>query len=86
LGIYIGKRIEIYRTHYVHKREVHKINTYSIKVCKKELGLRHEALYTVYKGAILPLLLYGAPLWIESLENECNKTVYSRYQDESNST
>jgi deoxyxylulose-5-phosphate synthase len=37
-------------------------------------------LYTIYKGAILPLLLYGAPVWIEALEKECNKTVYNRVQ------
>jgi hypothetical protein len=34
----------------------------------------------MYKGAILPLLLYGAPEWIEALEKECNKTVYNRAQ------
>jgi hypothetical protein len=27
-------------------------------------GLNHEALHTIYKGAILPLMLYGAPIWI----------------------
>jgi len=28
--------------------------------------LKHEALNTIYKGAILSLLLYGAPIWIEA--------------------
>jgi hypothetical protein len=51
-----------------------------IKVCKTQLGLSHEALYTVYKEAILLLLWYGAPVWIEAQEKECNKTVYSRIQ------
>ena len=37
-------------------------------------------MYTIYKGAILPLLLYGAPVWIEALEKECNKTIYNRVQ------
>ena len=59
---------------------MYKINTCPIKVCKTQLGLSHEALYTIYKGAILPLLLYGAPVWIEALEKECNKTVYNRVQ------
>jgi len=44
------------------------------------LGLSHEALYTIHKGAILPLLFYGAPVWIEVLEKECNQTVYSGAQ------
>jgi len=56
---------------------VNKINTYSVKVGNTELGISNEALYTVRKGEILPLLLYGAPVWIESLEEECNKTVYN---------
>jgi hypothetical protein len=43
-------------------------------------GLSHETLYTIHKGAILPLLLYGALVWIEALEKECNKTVYNRVQ------
>jgi ribonuclease HI len=37
-------------------------------------------LYTIYKGAILPLLLYGAPVWIEALQKECNKKVYKKAQ------
>jgi len=37
-------------------------------------------LHTIYKGAILPLLLYGAPVWIEALKKESNKTIYSRVQ------
>jgi len=50
------------------------------KSAKHSWGLSHEALHTVYKGAILPLLLYGASVWIEAQEKECNKTVYNRVQ------
>jgi hypothetical protein len=39
-------------------------------------GLKHEALKRIYKGAILPQLLYAAPVWIESIKNECNKAKY----------
>jgi hypothetical protein len=42
--------------------------------------LSHAALKTLYKGAILPLLLYDAPVWIEELKKECNKTIYNRVQ------
>jgi hypothetical protein len=45
---------------------------------KQRWGLSHATLYTIYKGAILPLLLYGALIWIEALEKECIKTVYNR--------
>ena len=50
------------------------------KSAKQRWGLSHEALYSIYKGAILPLLLYGALICIEALEKECNKTVYNRVQ------
>jgi hypothetical protein len=50
------------------------------KSAKQCWGLNHEALYTIDKGANLPLLLYGAPVWIKVLQKECNKTVYNRLQ------
>jgi hypothetical protein len=50
------------------------------KSAKRCWGLSHEALNTIYKGAILPLMLYGVPVWIKALEKECNKTVYNRVQ------
>jgi hypothetical protein len=43
-------------------------------------GLKHEALTTIYKGAILPLLLYGAPDLIEAFRYEFNRRKYIRVQ------
>jgi hypothetical protein len=43
------------------------------KSAKIHWGLEHEALTTIYKGAILPLLLQGAPVWIEDLRYEFNR-------------
>ena len=43
-------------------------------------GLKHEALKTIYKGAILPLLLYGAPIWTEAMKYEYNSRKYIRVQ------
>ena len=43
-------------------------------------GLNHEALRTIYKGAILPLLLYGAPVWAEAMKFEYNRLKYMRVQ------
>jgi hypothetical protein len=43
------------------------------KSAKVSWGLRHEALKTIYKGAILPLLLHGgAPVWIEAMKYAYN--------------
>ena len=43
-------------------------------------GIKHEAMKTIYKGAILPLLLYGAPVWIDAVQYEYNKQKYIRVQ------
>jgi ribonuclease HI len=43
-------------------------------------GLKHEALNTIYKGAILPLMLYGVPVWIGTTAKKCNKVLYTRVQ------
>jgi len=59
---------------------VQQINLCVIQVGKTKLGVSNAALHTIYKGAILALLLYGAPVWIEALEKECNKTIYNRVQ------
>jgi hypothetical protein len=39
-------------------------------------GLTHGALKIIYKGAILPLLLYGAPVWREAMTKEFNRKKY----------
>jgi len=50
------------------------------KSAKLSWGLNHEALNTIYKGVILPLMLYGTPIWIVAMEKKWNKTIYSRMQ------
>ena len=50
------------------------------KSAKLNWGLKREALNTIYKGAILPLMLYGAPVWRSAMEKNCNRTLYSRVQ------
>ena len=43
-------------------------------------GLRHEVLEIIYEGTILPLLLYGAPIWIDAMKYTCNRRKYIRTQ------
>jgi len=50
------------------------------KSAKLTWGLNHEALQTIYNGAILPLLLYGAPVWAEAMRFEYNRLKYIRIQ------
>jgi ribonuclease HI len=43
-------------------------------------GIKHEAMETIYKGAIMPLLMYGAPVWIEAMNHDYNRRKYIRVQ------
>jgi len=42
--------------------------------------LKHKALKTKYKGASLPLLLYGAHVWIEDFKYDFSGRKYIRVQ------
>jgi hypothetical protein len=80
LGIIIDSKLN-FRDHVIHiSSKCNKLIYALSKSAKQSWGLSHAALHTIYKGAILPLLLYGAPVWIEALEKECNKTIYNRTQ------
>jgi hypothetical protein len=50
------------------------------KSAKIRWGLRHEVLRMIYEGAILRLLLYGAPGWIDAMKYTCNRRKYIRVQ------
>jgi ribonuclease HI len=42
--------------------------------------LRHDVLRIIYEGAILPIISYGAPIWIECLKRKHNVTKLRRVQ------
>ena len=44
------------------------------KSAKINWGLRHVVLSIIYAGAIVPILSYGAPIWIECTERKHNVT------------
>ena len=76
LGIIIDSKIN-FRTHTAH---ITKLTHALSKSAKLKWGLSHKALHTIYKGAILPLMIYGVPVWIKALEKECNEKIYNRVQ------
>jgi len=80
LGIIIGNKFK-FSEHisYAAERSSKLINSLS-KSAKLTWGLYHEALQTIYNGAILPLLLYGAPVWAEAMRFEYNRLKYIRAQ------
>jgi len=44
------------------------------KSAKLNWGLKHVALKTIYTGGILPLLLYGAPVWRKAIDKASYKS------------
>jgi len=43
-------------------------------------GLKHKALKTIYTGASLPIILYGAPVWKDVIKRSCYKAKIVRIQ------
>ena len=56
------QQTELQRALNLNINEVLQVNTRIIKISKTEMGLKQEALNTIYKGAILPLMLYYVPV------------------------
>jgi hypothetical protein len=50
------------------------------KSAKINWGLKHDVLKIIYNGAILPLLAYGAAVWIESLKKKHKALKIKRMQ------
>jgi len=80
LGIIIDNKFEVSEhISYATEKCTKLIDSLS-KSAKISWGLKHEALKTIYKGAVLPLLLYGAPVWIEEMKYAYNRQKYIRVQ------
>jgi hypothetical protein len=77
LGIIIDSKFT-FKEHikYAAERCSKLIHTLS-KSAKLNWGLNHEALKTMYKGAILPLLLYGAPVWAKAMKYAYSRLIYT---------
>jgi len=73
LGILSDSKITFQdHVYYVEEKYTKLIFTLS-KSAKVTWGLKHEALKTIYTGGILPLILYGAPVWKSVLDNKVIK-------------
>ena len=80
LGIIIDQKFT-FKEHiaYVTERCAKLIHGLS-RATKVSWGIKHDAMKIIYKGAILPLLLYGAPIWIDAMKHEYNKRKLIRVQ------
>ena len=80
LGIVIDDKFK-FSQHFSHAADKCAKLIFSLsKSAKIHWGLKHEALITIYKATILPLLLYGPPIWIDALRYEYNRRKYIRVQ------
>jgi hypothetical protein len=72
LGIIIDRRFN-FNEHIEHitGKRIKFIHALS-KSAKMNWGLRHDVLRIIYTGAILPILSYEAPVWIECLKRNNN--------------
>ena len=50
------------------------------KSAKISWGLNQDVIRTIYKGAILPIISYGVPVWIEAINNQHNARKLQRVQ------
>jgi len=69
-----------FQEHILCCRKMHKTYLHLIKNGKLSWGIKHAAIETIYKGAILPLLTYGAPVWIDAMKYEYNRQKNTRVQ------
>jgi ribonuclease HI len=70
LGIYFDSRLEFYK-HIDHLTEQSRTVIYMLsKTAKLYWGLGYKSLKTVYEGALVPFMTYGAPVWEEAVTNQ----------------
>jgi len=50
------------------------------RLAKLQWGLGHKSLKTIYEGALIPLLTYGAPIWEEAIAKQKNLCMLQRVQ------
>ena len=80
LGIIIDTKLT-FRKHINYiKEKCSKLIFALSRSAKINWGLSYNALKTIYTGAILPLLLYGAPIWVNALNKACYRTKLTRVQ------
>ena len=80
LGIIIDKRLNFNaQIDYKTGKGIKLIHALS-KSAKVNWGLRHDVLRMIYFGATLPILSYGTPVWVDSLQRKRNASKLRRIQ------
>jgi hypothetical protein len=70
LGIYFDNRLTFDRhIKYTAENSMKLIYMLS-RSAKLQWGLGHKSLHTIYEGALIPILTYGAPVWEEAIAKQ----------------
>jgi len=80
LGIIFDSKL-LFREHINYMAEICTKLIFALsKSAKLNWGLKHAALKIIYTGAILPLILYGAPVWKKAMDKASYKLKLIRVQ------
>ena len=78
LGIYLDGKLNFNtRIDYTVAKLISLINML-VRTAKLQWGLGHKALKTIYEGAVVLILTYRAPIWVEAIRKTKNLTKYKR--------
>jgi hypothetical protein len=76
LGIHFDERLSFYN-HIEQIADKSRALTYMLnRTAKLKWGMGHKSLKTIYEGAIVPLMTYGAPVWGEAITNKNASIIY----------
>ena len=80
LGIYLDSKFN-FNAHIDHTvaKLITLINMLST-TAKLQWGLGHKAFKTTYEGAVVAVLTYGSPIWVEAIRKNRNLTKFKRIQ------
>ena len=70
LGIYFDNRLNFHKHIEQITDKTRKMIYMLGKTAKLYWGLGHKSLKTIYEGAIVPLMTYGAPVWEEAVKKQ----------------
>jgi hypothetical protein len=80
LGIILDQKFKFHKHIKYTAEKCVKLIYHLSRAARLKWGIRQEAIATIYKGAILPLLSYGAPVWFEAMRHGHNRQEYVRVQ------
>jgi hypothetical protein len=80
LGIYLDSKFN-FNAHMDHTvaKSITLINM-PARTAKLQWSLGYKALKRIYEEAVVPILTYGVPIWIEAIRKNKNLTKYKRIQ------